>query len=500
MKILFRVGAGVVILAAAGLAYYSSTAQSTTHSEKDFKKYNVLLISMDTTRKDHLSCYGYEDETTPNIDRLAKESLRYDNCVAVSNWTLPTHASMLSGLYPITHGARWVTQDMEHISGKKNALNEQGKKFISLASPAGLMSSDCQTLAETLNYVGYRTGAVVSNFTYVNKAFRLDQGFDHYDDRIGTTAARYRRADEITDEALTWLQESEQEKPFFMFLNYMDPHKIYSPPKPYDTKFAKGPSPFKLNTYKKRSAFYHKTRGAVMETGTGRPIRPEEHRILTQHYNGEIAFMDHHIGRLLDSLRQQNLYDNTLIFITADHGESLGEHQIMGHAFSMYEPEIAVPMLVKMPNSSRTGAIDYGVQHPDIMPTVLEVLELPPHTGVQGISMLNPSNRDLVACEYIFTQHVKRWKRYDYVQHALYRDGMKYIEYDSRTNPPELYNIQDDPSELVNLIASQPDVARELKAGLDRWREEYLPLQEMELGPTNDEHYKRMIQLGYAGE
>ncbi|MBI3465115.1 MAG: sulfatase-like hydrolase/transferase, partial [Planctomycetes bacterium] len=135
-------------------------------TQKRTKGLNVVLVSLDTVRQDHLSCYGYERNTTPRIDALAKDGLRLTRCAAVSNWTLPSHASMLCGLYPTTHGAHWATTDVPHVNAK---------------NPAGLMKAECVTLAEVLREAGYRTGAVLANPQYLQKAYQLDQGFDHYD-------------------------------------------------------------------------------------------------------------------------------------------------------------------------------------------------------------------------------------------------------------------------------------------------------------------------------
>lgn len=220
----------------------------------------IILISIDTCRADYLGCYGYQSETTPNIDAVAAEGILFENAISPVPVTLPAHSSMLTGTDPPYHG---VHDNSAHLVDDSNVA-----------------------LAETLKNVGFTTGAAVSAFV-LDAQFGLGQGFDTYHDdfetpRVGNTVVQ-RRAGETTRVALEWLEENKNEE-FFLFLHYYDPHHKYQPPEPFASQFASNP------------------------------------------YAGEIAYTDHCIGQVIQKLKDLKLYASTLLIITADHGEMLGEH------------------------------------------------------------------------------------------------------------------------------------------------------------------------------
>lgn len=445
----------------------------------------VLLISLDTTRRDHLSCYGYTRETTPEIDALARDSLLFSKAVAVSNWTLPTHASMLTGLFPSSHGAHWADlTDPDHPP----------------ASPATPILSSCDTVTEILQAAGYRTAAVVAN-AWLNEDMNFDQGFDVFDNRPGTPPAPYRQAEEITEAAIEWLEQRSY-KPFFLFLNYMDPHVPFNPPPPFNTRFREGN---RTGTPQRSwgNQFWAETRARVL--GSERPLAERTHRLFVDHYDQEIAYLDSEIGRLLDWLRENRLYDGTLIVLTADHGEALGEHLILGHGLGLYEPEVAVPMIVKLPNQERTGVEDVGVQHTDILPTILDVLSLETPPGVQGESMLTASERPLYVEEYVDPENAKRalasdpggWKRFGRRQWALYRGSLKLIEYSDGTH--ELFDLREDPGELHDLSDSRDNVGGQMQADLGILRDLITPIAAGPSGssPFSTQRIRRLKDLGY---
>ena len=209
------VAALLLVVATSGLLVLRSRFwQSNSRS-----RWNVVLIVLDTARADHLSCYGYARPTTPQLEGLCKEAIRFEHCVATSNWTLPTHASLLTGLYPSQHGARFLSPTEDPA--------------VTPEQCEGSLPEECQTLAERLRDLNYQTGAVCANFGYLHRRFRLDQGFQHYDARPGTLnsiISPCADAAEITDEAVRWLGSLKAEEPFFLLLNYMDPHHPYNPP------------------------------------------------------------------------------------------------------------------------------------------------------------------------------------------------------------------------------------------------------------------------------
>lgn len=440
---------------------------------------NVLLISLDTTRKDHLSCYGYPRKTSPQIDALASESLVFERCVAASNWTLPSHASMLSGLYPTSHGAHWATVEMREA--------DPGRR-------TGRMATSCQTLAEVLLHAGYQTGAVVANPWYLQKVFRFDQGFQHYDDRGGKPPAAYRRAEEIADLAIAWLDQI-ADRPFFLFLNFVDPHAPYNPPPPYDTRFRETqPGNNERPSWDMQPWLDAHDRVLTRDI----PLSPAEAALFRDRYDGEIAYMDAQLGRVLSWLRERGLYDRTLVVATADHGEAFGEHEVIGHGLTLYEPEVAMPMIVKLPFGKRTGVVEHAVHHVDVMPTVLEVLGLDVPDQVQGTSMLEPSTRALVVEEYANQEKGPRWPRYYRTQRAVYRGSLKYIEYSDGAR--ELYDLERDPLERDDLVEARPADAELMQAALQDWKERTKPIENVqrETIQFDPEHLQRLRELGYV--
>jgi arylsulfatase A-like enzyme len=471
--------AGVAMLAVAGAAL--STSRSQGPKVRSDRPFDVLLISLDTTRRDHLSCYGYARETTPNLDALARDSLQFDRAVGVSNWTLPTHASMLTGLYPTTHGAHWA-----------GLIEESDKPRVT----AHALAQSCVTLAEVLYEAGYRTGGIVANH-WLRKTMHFDQGFEHYDDRLPNPPPEppppYRQADEIVDEAIGWLGQEDQ-RPFFLFLNLLDPHAPFNPPPPFNEMYREN-----KNGPVRRSwgiQFYTETVNSV--NLNNRSLAPRTRQLFFNRYDSEIAFMDHELGRLFDWLRMSGRYDHTLIIAVADHGESFGEHNLMAHGVGLYEPEVAVPLLVKLPYGERTGRVDYGVQHVDIYPTVLDVLNHPGPPQVQGQTMLKPIERDLFVEEYICDRMARMWPRVNKRQWALYRGDLKLLA--DSTGHAELYDLAADPHEEHDLAQERKEDRDALHAALLEWHELLKPLEDspsLPDDPDSEETKKRLEQLNY---
>jgi arylsulfatase A-like enzyme len=465
---------------------------------------NVLLITLDTTRRDHLSCYGYGRKTSPHLDALAQDGLLFEHCVAVSNWTLPTHASVLCGLYPTTHGAHLLPVD-------EPLLREGHPELL----PSGVMSEACATLAEVLQGSGYRTGAIVANTLYLQRAYGLDRGFEYYDDRCDCEVCRppqspglprripYRRADRITDEALGWLESDSGGRNFFLWLNYLDPHDPFFPPPPYDKRFRDDAARRLEQSFPRERVWYQemdwwgKSRDYLLVSGV--PL-PEEHRSwLTGQYDGEIAFMDEQIGRIFDWLRARGLYEHTMVLVTGDHGENFGEHNLLDHNFRLYEPEVAVPMIVKLPHERHRGERrTAGVQHPDLMPTILTELGLEVPAGVQGSSMLGTiPDRDLFVESYVNPEHAKIAPRFNRMQWALYRGAWKYLEYSDGAR--ELFQLGDDPGELHDLADHRPEVVDDLAARLSRRRQEIQPLGPPEVARRlRPDTAQKLRDLGYV--
>jgi len=320
-----------------------------------------VLITLDTTRLDHLSTYGYERKITPNLEVFAKRAVRFDQAWSTASWTLPAHASLFTGLYPATHGAHYE-------AGGDAVLGTVVRMPVAKLVRAGKLSEGATTLAEILAARGYQTGAFVAG-PWLHRGFGLLQGFETVDDDIPGFAGR--SAQLISDHAIAWLQRSNAHKPYFLFLNYFDPHAPYQPPPGYDD-LPMARTPFEP---------------PYAELMTGKhELTAKERSILIDKYDGEIRFLDHHLGRLLDAVFSRPGSENTLVIVTADHGESFGEGGRFGHGYWLSEELIHVPMLIRFPGDRRAGQGDETlVQLVDVLPLLAQELGFELPEGVQGL-------------------------------------------------------------------------------------------------------------------
>lgn len=389
---------------------------------------NVILITLDTTRADHLSCYGYHRKTSPNLDGLATESVFYTKTLATSSWTLPSHASLFTGKFPSSHGAKYDPNGPLRLGDaiKKRANAQRIFRVCGLAE-------DETTLAGILQTAGFATGAVVGG-PWMKRIFGLDKGFDFYDDDQITSASG-RPADQINESALKWIKKN-REREFFLFLNYFDPHRPYEPPEGFIEKFL--PEAAKL----------------------GGKLTIEEQIAL---YDTEIFYMDHHIGVLLRKLKDYNLYDNSLVAITADHGELFGEHGLFRHGQCLYQEEIHIPLMIKYPKGQVPPArIDSPVQLTDILPMILNHLEIglpeniqggtPPETGHPLFAEVYPSSKSLA--------NGSDWR-------AIFDGNFKFFWNSKGKNL--LFNLAEDPRESVNLVVQHPQRAARMLSELNQY-------------------------------
>lgn len=387
------------------------------------KRQNVILITLDTTRADHLHCYGYDRATSPNIDRLSAASILYEVATAPTSWTLPAHVSLFTGKFTSSHGARY------HPDGPLRLTDViQGKKKWQQFRARGL-AQDEVTLATLLKKARYATGAVIGG-PWLKRVFGLDKGFDYYDDdQISTLNGRL--AEQVTASALRWIKQSDHKK-FFLFLNYFDPHKPYMPP----AQFAR--------------AFLPK-RG---ELGAGANSVEKVNAL----YDAEILYMDKYVGKLLDKLKAWNLYDSSFIIVTADHGELLGEHNKFGHGKCLYQQELHVPLLFKYPGTEmRANRTNVAVQLPDVFVMVLESLGIPAPEGIQG-GLPPRIGHPIVAEVYPSSNPTPTAQDGDW--QAIFDGHFKFL-WNSKGNHV-LFHLGDDPGENVNLVSQYPDRARQM--------------------------------------
>jgi arylsulfatase A-like enzyme/Flp pilus assembly protein TadD len=365
-------------------------------------RHNVLIITIDTLRADHLGCYGFHLAHTPVIDGLANESIRFTNAISSAPITMPSHTSIFTGLYPPAHGVR-----------------DNG---------AYALGEDAVTLAERLRSAGYTTHAFVSALV-LNRRYNLNQGFETYDDDLWAEddpklfMIRERRAPKTAERFLQWFDswKEKKEKPFFTWVHFFDPHQPYRP-------------------------------------------EPADAAVAPSQYDAEIAGVDRQIGRMIDELRAAGVLDDTLLIVTADHGESLGEHGEQTHAIFVYDATVHVPLIFRAPWLVKPRVYDAPVRSVDITPTVLETLGLKHSDAMDGQSLL-PALREKEQPPQLPQYSESLLSEVGFGMAPLFaiRDGgYKYI----RAPRAELYDLRNDPGELHNLFAAQPRIAARLDAEL----------------------------------
>ena len=297
---------------------------------------HIVLISIDSLRPDRLGLYGHSRDTSPNLDQLASESVVFENAYSTTSWTLPSHVSMLTGLYPEVHGV---------IEGKQR------------------VGEEALLLSEVLQPFGYQTLGVVAG-PYLRTRFGFNQGWDDYDDytiRIrGKRATTQGSVTPVQHRRIVEVLDSLEPRPFFLFLHYWDVHYDYNPPEPWRSRF---------------DPDYEGDLDVSFFTSNER-IHPEMdprdlHHVLSL-YDGEIAFTDHYIGLLFDELRRRDLYEDTWIIVTSDHGDEFFEHGQKGHRANLFNTTLKVPLIIKFPDSRWGGRrVDEPVSLVDIYGTVL---------------------------------------------------------------------------------------------------------------------------------
>jgi arylsulfatase A-like enzyme len=385
---------------------------------------NVVLISLDTTRADHLGVYGYSRPTSPNLDRLARDSIVYTRAYATASWTLSSHASLFTGKFPTSHGA---IHDADGPLKLTDAISGPPQWNARAVRP---LAGDETTLAQILGEEGYRTGAVVAG-PWMKKVFGLDRGFDVYDD-AGITSIAGRRGDEVTAAALGFI-EAESSQPFFLFLNYFDPHTPYLPPEDFARRFA---------------------------ASLGERPKSDDRWRKTRLYDAEIRYMDAQIGVFLDRLRELGVYAESLVIVTADHGELLGEHGEWGHVHHLLQEVLMIPLLVKPPSAAgwTPGTSDAPAQLVDVLPIVLHQLEIPLPEGIQG------SLPALAAHPIVAEVYPHRNERWTGDWRALIEGTSKFLW--SSRGDHQLFDLASDPSESNDRIEADPQRGEAMRARL----------------------------------
>lgn len=423
---------------------------------------NVVLVSVDSVRADRLGLYGHPVATSPAIDALARESVVFENAITQAPWTLPAHAALFTATHP--------------RSNRVHTTRSQ-------------LAGSLPTLAEVLTKAGYATAAVVSG-PFFHRRFGLHRGFRHYDDDLTASRERSMRDayNPATHQRALSLLDSMPE-PFFLFLYYWDVHYDYVPPAPYDTLF----DPDYDGEIDGRNYIHNPKVGAKM------PPRDLAHLLAL--YDGEIRSLDGWLARLIDALDERDRLDDTLLVFTADHGDEFLEHGERGHAHSLYQELVHVPLLIRPPGGATGRRVAQRVAHVDIMPTVLELTGVSAPASIEGRSLAPLLRGEAMPARPVFTE-TSRFRRRkgtgapsERATAVLYGEH-KLIDYDNPNRPSELYDLAADPGERSALDA--PRIEARLRAALASWREDPTRVAtdtEIEL---DRETREQLRELGYG--
>lgn len=402
---------------------------------------NIVLIALDTLRADHMSCYGYSKETTPCIDDIAKKGVLFKNLIAENNVTQSSFVTIMTGLNPVAHGV---------VNMKPQKINP---KLL--------------TLSQILKQNGYKTAAVDNNHRCtgtVNNWFK--RGYDTYIDPGTKRKIHFlATAEDVNSLAIPWIKKQRDNK-FFLFLHYWDPHFPYVPPQPWKNKLTRN--------------IPLKTSGDDLKTVMREPLyswfkkwspdtnNPDYVRGL---YDAEVSYLDHHIGQLVEQMEKLKLLDNTLIVIVADHGESLGEHNIYFDHHGLYEPTVHVPLIMvapsKLPQSKRVNGL---CQHADILPTVLQLAGIKKGgrlRNIDGKSLMPLIQEKKAEIHPFVTSCEANWQLKRSIRTTKWK-LIKSLEKDVYGNPKyELYNLERDPKENTNIVGKRKHVAKQLNHKLE---------------------------------
>ncbi|MCJ7679671.1 MAG: sulfatase-like hydrolase/transferase, partial [Candidatus Aminicenantes bacterium] len=428
--------------------------------------YNVIFITLDTLRADRLGAYGYEKNTSPIIDGLARESIVFENSYANATWTLPSHMSLMTSLYTTMH-----------------RVDDQTVK----------LSGSIRTLSEVFKEQGYTTAAFTAGYL-VSKVFGFDRGFDLYKEEYLTKTendGQGYRLKQILKNMFFWLDEHAEEQ-FFLFLHSYDIHEPFIAHeylKEFEDQYD-GPLQF-LNSHKELISHpeYPRFKGMVegylninifyrdiINTGKIKLTEADIGHIRAL-YDNEVRYADFYIGKLLQKLEELGLADTTILVIWSDHGEELLERGRIQHGGSLYEEIIRVPLILHLPGYKANGVNTRLVQSIDIAPTLCDIVDILPAPGFMGRSVLSPDESEN---EYVIAEQLRvktlRSKRY------------KLIASNQTEGKILLFDLESDPFERSNIASEKPDIVNELKTKL---------FDTLGLVNLDKEMIKKLRSLGY---
>lgn len=434
---------------------------------------NILLVVIDTARADRFSFGGYSRQTSPEIAVLASEGTIYERAYTPAPWTLPAHASLFTGLFPSSHGA-----DSGHLR----------------------LDEEFRTLAESLHEAGYRTQGYAAN-PWVGRQYGLAQGFDTYEEilkegRKEVEDAGAAALNAKVERFLEWRMDNPdaRRQPFFIFINYLEPHLPYNPPEPFRSRFLRADAD--RTAVERLRKFKHPDEVRFV-LGLGGPSG-DDLSILSDLYDGEIAYVDGRVGDLARFLREKGLLDQTVVVVTSDHGEAIGDHGFLDHKMNVFEELLRVPLVVRYPGTVKAGRrVPEPVMLQDLYPTLLALAHAPPPgrtrdaagpresfllPGIEGVSeasgrpagetggrvLIGEFARPIQFLEIIQQRFpeatIGPWDR----ELVAYHRGNEKLHWAS-DGRHRLYDLAADPGETTDMAGRRGDRVSDLAAQVESW-------------------------------
>jgi len=420
----------------------------------------VLIFLLDAAQASHLSCYGYHRKTSPHIDEIARDGTLFLNGYCEAVYTLASTASLMTGLYP----------DVHYVLHRGVRLN-----------------ANALTMAEVFQKAGYHT-ACFTAMGFASSAFGFRQGFDYFYESF-KKVIHLPKAEDFLPTLLPWIEEHKS-NPFFLYVHFREPHSIIDPPPPFTDMFDKD--------YQGVVDLYENKEKMILSGKIEMTPRDLYHIIAT--YDASICYADSVIGKTIEKLKSLGIYDRTIIIVIADHGEALWEHGFFGHNVHLYEEISHIPFIIKLPTSTGIGGrkMEALVQTIDFFPTLVDILRLPTDNSIlQGKSLLPLMAGNINSVnDLLYSRTVWVKPRYG-VRDPVY----KYIIF-TRTGDEELYNLQDDPQERINLMGSSEIIDNYFKQQLSIWLHQQRVLREIIRGAgkaaeIDEATLKNLKALGY---
>ncbi len=429
--------AWMACLASLGCSSHDAGKAEMAYTSLPRERGPVILFLIDTLRADHLGCYGYERNTSPHLDALAQEGILFEQCLAQSTWTKPATASILTGVYPSSHGATYFES---------------------------VLDTSVNTIAEILKENGYATAAFVANGFIFDKSVGFDRGFDSFEAFQGVKDPEtgekigHARAEDLVTSALDWVSKRSTDD-FLLYVHVVDPHSPYGAPEPFTTRFSE-------TEY---------TGNITGQFGSNRiepgvdSLSAADWQHLRDLYDGEIAYTDSQFDRLLSGLKSEGLLEKSNIVVVSDHGEEFYDHQGIGHPPTMFQEVVRVPLMVRLPfldEIFRGRTSDLLCRQIDVLPTILDAVGIANPPGLQGISLLprafgmKPESIPIALSEV---------DKDGYFRKAVVSGNMKYVRSWTPYGAEYLFDLEKDQGEQTNQIDSGHPDADRLRSVLDAY-------------------------------